>query len=147
MAVSYIHWKAKCYCIHNVLTNEQIKIHSHGTNMLLTHGGRVTHICVSKQAIFGSDNGMSSGRRQVVILTSAGILLIVPLGTNSEISIEILTFSFNQMRLRNGGHFVSASMIIILLNTIQQRCMGKLDSHEIIYLKLPTFLTSMHTII
>ena len=40
--------------------------------------------------IIGSDNGLSPGRRQAIIWTKAGILLIEPLGTNfSEILIEI----------------------------------------------------------
>ena len=48
--------------------------------------GRVTHICVSKLASIGSDNGLSPGRRQAIIWTNDGILLIEPLGTNfSEI--------------------------------------------------------------
>ena len=69
--------------------------------MLITHWGRVTHICVSKLTIIGSDNGLSPDRRQASIWTNAGILLIGPLGTNfSEISIEILTFSFKKMRLK-----------------------------------------------
>ena len=67
----------------------------------LTHWGRVTHICVSKLTIIGSDNGLSPDRRQAIILTNAGLLLIRPLGTNfSEILIEILTFSFKKMRLK-----------------------------------------------
>ena len=67
----------------------------------LTHWGRVTHICVSKLTIIASDNGLSSGRRQAIMWTSAGILLIGPLGTNfSEIWIEITTFSFKKMRLK-----------------------------------------------
>ena len=66
----------------------------------LTHWGRVTHICVSNLTIIGSDNGLSPGRRQAIIWTNAGILLIEPLGTNfSEISIEKLTFSIKKMRL------------------------------------------------
>ena len=47
------------------------------------------------------------GRRQAIISTSAGILLIGPLGTNfSEISIGIQTFSkcIWKCRLRNGVH-------------------------------------------
>ena len=49
----------------------------------------------------GSDNDLSPGRRQAIIWTNAGILLIGPLGTNfSEISIKILTFSFTKMRLK-----------------------------------------------
>ena len=60
---------------------------------VLTHWGRVTHICVSKITIIGSDNGLSPRRRQAIIRTNAGILLIGPLGTNfSEISSEIHAF-------------------------------------------------------
>ena len=66
----------------------------------LTHWGRVTHICVSKLTIIGSDNGLSPDRRQAIIWTNAGLLLIEPLGTNfSEILIEIPTFSFKKMRV------------------------------------------------
>ena len=68
---------------------------------LLTHWGRVTHICVSKITIIGSDNGLSPGRSQAIIWTSVGTLLIWPLGTNfSEILIEIYTFSFKKMHLK-----------------------------------------------
>ena len=67
----------------------------------LTHRGRVTHICVSKLAIIGSDNGLSPGWRQAIIWTNAGILIIGPLGTNfHEILIEIHTFSFRKMHLK-----------------------------------------------
>ena len=67
----------------------------------LTHWGRMTHICVSKLAIIGSDNGLSPDRRQAIIWTNAGLLLIWPLGTNfSEILTGILTFSFKKMRLK-----------------------------------------------
>ena len=48
----------------------------------VTHWGRVTHICVGKLTIIGSDNSFSPGRRQAIIWTNAGILLIEPLGTN-----------------------------------------------------------------
>ena len=68
---------------------------------LLTYWGRATHICVCKLAIIGSDNGLSPGRRQAIIWTNAGILLIGPLGTNfSEISIKIRIFSFMKMHLK-----------------------------------------------
>ena len=67
----------------------------------LTHWGRVTHICVNKLTTIGSDNGLSPGRRQAIIWTNDGILLIRTLGTNfSEILSEILTFSFKKMRLK-----------------------------------------------
>ena len=45
-------------------------------NRTLTHHGRVTHIYVHKLNIIGSDNGLSPGRRQAIIRTSAGLLLI-----------------------------------------------------------------------
>ena len=59
------------------------------------------HICVSKLTIIGSNHGLSPDRRQAIIWTNAGILLIGPWGTNFiEIFIEILTFSFKKMRLK-----------------------------------------------
>ena len=68
---------------------------------VLTHWGRGTHICVGNLAIIGSENGLSPSRRQAIIWTNAGILLIGPLETNfSEILIEILTFSFKKMRMK-----------------------------------------------
>ena len=62
----------------------------------------MTHICLSNLTIIGSDNGLSPGRRQAIIWTSAGISFIGPfIGTNfSEILIKILTFSFKKMRLK-----------------------------------------------
>ena len=69
--------------------------------IVLTHWGRMTHICVIKLTIIGSDNGLSPGRRQAIIWTNVGILLIGTLETNfSEIVIEILPFSFKEMRLK-----------------------------------------------
>ena len=54
--------------------------------------------------IIGSDNGLSPVRRQAIIGTNAGILLIGPLGTNfSEILIGIQTFSFKKLRLKTGS--------------------------------------------
>ena len=81
----------------------------------LTHWGRVTHISVSKLSILGSDNGLSPGRRQAIIWTNGGILLIGPLGTIfSEILIGIQTFSFTKMHSKMSSAkwrpFVSASM-------------------------------------
>ena len=62
----------------------------------------MTHICVSKLTIIGSDNGLSPGRRQAIIWNNAGLLSIEPLETNfSEIAIGIQTFSFKKMHLEN----------------------------------------------
>ena len=81
----------------------------------LTHWGGVTHICVGNLTIIGPDNGLSPGRRQAIIWTNAGILLIGPWGTNfSEILIGIHTFSFKKIHLKLSSaklrRFVSASM-------------------------------------
>ena len=62
----------------------------------------MTHICVSKQTIIGSDNSLSPG--QAIIWTNAGILLIGPMGTKfNEILIEIQTFSFKKMHLKTSS--------------------------------------------
>ena len=48
------------------------------------------------------DNGLLPGRRQVIIWTSAGKLLIGPLVANSnEISIDIYKFSFKKKAFQN----------------------------------------------
>ena len=68
---------------------------------LLTHWGRVTHLCVGNRTTIGPDNGLSPGRRQAIIWTNAGILLIGPWGTNfSEILIGIQIFSFKKIHLK-----------------------------------------------
>ena len=41
---------------------------------VLTHRGRVTHICFSHLTIIDSDNGLSPSRRQIIIWANAGIL-------------------------------------------------------------------------
>ena len=64
-------------CAVVIATIRSIAIHR-----LLTHWSRVMHICVFKLTIIGSDNGLSSGLRQAIIWTNAGILLIGSLGTN-----------------------------------------------------------------
>ena len=62
--------------------------------LALTHWGRETHICVGKLTFIASDNGLAPGRRQAIIWTTAGILLIGPLETNfNEILIKIQTFN------------------------------------------------------
>ena len=61
----------------------------------------MTHTCVSEIIIISSDNGLSPGRRQAIIWTNAGILLIGPLGINfCEMLIESHSFSFKKMRLK-----------------------------------------------
>ena len=77
----------------------------------LTQWGRLTHICISKIAIIGSDNGLSPGQQQAIIKTNAWLLSIIASGTNfSEILIKIRTFSFKKMHLK----MLSAKIAAIL---------------------------------
>ena len=70
----------------------------------ITHWGRETRICVSKRTIIGSDNGLTPGRRQAIIWTNDGILLIGPSGTNfSEILSKIHTFSVKKMHSKTSS--------------------------------------------
>ena len=43
----------------------------------------MTYICISQLTIIGSDNGLSPGRRQAIISTDAGKMLIRPLEQTS----------------------------------------------------------------
>ena len=73
------------------------------THYVLSVQGSVWSGSVSVQIMcgIGSDNGLSPGRRQAIIWTNAGILLIRTLGTNfSEILGEIHSFSFSKMPLK-----------------------------------------------
>ena len=82
----------------------------------------MTHICVVKQTIIGSDNGLSPGRRQAIIWTNAGILVNGPLGTNfSEILIEIQTFFIQE----NALEYVICEMASILS---RPQCVKKLQT-------------------
>ena len=69
--------------------------------IVLSHWGRVTHLCVGYLTIIASDNGLSPSQCQAIIWTNAAILLIRHLRTNfSEILIEIHIFSFKKMHLK-----------------------------------------------
>ena len=71
------------------------------TLLHLTHWGRVTHTCIGKLTIIGSDNGLSPDRRQAIIWTNAGTLLIGPWATDfNGIFIKMKQFSFKKMRLK-----------------------------------------------
>ena len=95
--------------------NDIVRKLEFSSTTVLTHWGRVTHICVGKLIIIGSDNGLSPVQLQAIIWTNAGKLLIVRLRTNfSEILSEIHLFSFKKMHLKMSSAkwrpFVSASM-------------------------------------
>ena len=92
---------------------------------LLTHWGRVTHICVSNLTIIGSNNGLLPGWRQAIIWTNAVILLIRTLGTHfSEILSEIHTFSFKKMHLKmwSGKWWPFCLGLNVLILVILDRC-------------------------
>ena len=77
----------------------------------LTHWGRLTLICVSKLTTIGSDNG----RRQAIIWTNDGMLLIRTSRTNfNKILSDIRAFHSRKCigtcHLWYGGNFASASM-------------------------------------
>ena len=63
----------------------------------LTHWGRVTHICVGNLATIGSNNGLSPGRRQTIILIKVGILF------NWSRSTYIYTFLFKKNAFEDVG--------------------------------------------
>ena len=96
--------KIMCYLNYRLWQEALNWYHIHKQHCLVyvwvfTHWGRVTHIFVGNITIIGSGNVLSPGRRQAIIWTNAGILLIGPIGTNfSEILIKIITFSFKKMR-------------------------------------------------
>ena len=83
------------YVRKNVSMSKTLKYchkHTHIVNFsyILTHWGRVMHICISELNIIGSDNGLALTRH---FWTNAGILLIWPLGTDfSEMLIKIHIF-------------------------------------------------------
>ena len=85
----------------------------------------MTHICVSKLTIIGSDNGLSPSRCQANIWTNDGISLIRTLGTNfSEILNEIHAFSFKKMHLKMSS--AKRRQFCLGLNVLQserKRCM------------------------
>ena len=92
-------WIIRCpFSAQNLISHDELLT---ALNRLLTQGGRVTHICVSKLTITCSDNGLLPGQHQAIIWTNAGILFIGSLGTNfSEIPIKIYIFSFKKMHLK-----------------------------------------------
>ena len=48
------------------------------SHAMLTHWERMTQICINKLTIIASDNGLSPHRRQAIMWTNAGIVLIGP---------------------------------------------------------------------
>ena len=111
-------WHMSDPSLHKQIKNPNEQSGSHHHWCVLTHWGGVTHICVSKLTSIGSDNGLSPGRRQAIIWTTAGILLIGPLGTNiSEILIKIYTLSLKKMHLKmSSGKWQPSCLSLNVLN-------------------------------
>ena len=112
--------------------------------MVLTHWGWVTHICVSMLIIVGSDNGLSPDRRQAIIWTNDGILLIGSLGTNfSEILFTIYKFSFRKMLLKmSSGKWRPSCLGLNVLNT-WSLMRGKINICNALPAKWTKFFTVM----
>ena len=69
------------------------------------------NICISRLTTIGLDNGLSPGRRQSIIWTNAGILLIRPLGTNFG---EFFIQNYNIFIHENTFEIVVCEMAAIL---------------------------------
>ena len=105
---------------------------------VLSHWGWVSHICVDKLTIIGSDNGLSPDRRQAIIWTNVGMLLIGPMGTNfSEILIKTYTpvHLIKTYKSRKWGPFclglnvLDWSPVCIIASTIKHHKTGTRSLH------------------
>ena len=125
-----------------------VQIFRSQTYKALTHWGRVTHICVGKLTIIGSVNDLTPGRRQAIIWTNAGILLIRTLGTNfNDFLSEIRAFSFKKMHFKmSSGKWRPSCLGLNVLNchfhyggmrhsTAWQEAIS--DSHELAWINIP----------
>ena len=93
----------------------------------LTYWGRVTHICVNRLTIIGSGNGLSPGRRQVIIWTNDFTLVIRPLRTNF-CAILIAIFILMKIRFKTpSGKWRPFFLSLNVLNMSQSTspCIGK----------------------
>ena len=75
--------------------------------LLLTHWGRVTHVCIDKLTLIGWDNALSPGWRQAIIWTNAGILLIEPFQNKLEMSLILSRPQYANWHHCDLGHCVS----------------------------------------
>ena len=61
----------------------------------------MAHICVNELNSIASENGLSPVRRQAIIWTNAGVLIMRPSWSDfNEILIEVHTFSFKKIHLK-----------------------------------------------
>ena len=84
--------------------------------VLLTRRGRVTHICVSKLIIVGSDIGLSPGRFQAIIWANLWNAVMWTLGNQLKRNFNRKSYIFYPKKciwtccMENAGHFVWASI-------------------------------------
>ena len=97
--------------------------------------GWVPHMYISKLTIIGSDNGLSPGWRQAIILTNAGILLIRPLETNfNEILTETYTFSLTKMLCKmSSGKWRPFCLSLNVLNQLYLRVVRRSPNHWFLF--------------
>ena len=106
-----------------------------GITLTLTlNSWRPSDVCVSKLTIIGSDNGLSPGRRQAILWTNYGILIIRTLETNfSEIVSKIHTFSFKKMHLKMSSAkwrlFGFGLNVLTHGDGVAHACVSKLGHH------------------
>ena len=88
----------------NKIVQQELNKFSNIILLVVTHWGRIMHICISKLIIIDSDNGLLPVRRQAIIWSNAGILLIR--------ALEQTSFNRKHLNMSSGKHsnFVSASM-------------------------------------
>ena len=117
--------------------------------IVLTHWGRVTHICISKLTIIGSDNGLLPGWHQAIIWTNTGILLIAPIGTNfSGILIKIHAFSFKKMHLNMSygkwrPFYLSFNVLTLVM--LRHNLSGELGQHFAMWPPAPCVTALSHS--
>ena len=105
------------------------------------------HICVSKLTIIGSNNGLAPGRRQAIIWTNVGILLIWTLETNfSEIFIDIHTFSFCLGHHVLKSHYSMAVSITVWHTVIQSNVKHSSTMLQCIVWGIPFFANKRSTL-
>ena len=109
----------------------------------LTHWGWVTHICVGNLNTIGSDNGLSTDRRQAINRTNAGILLIEPLGTNfNETLITAAHMMIYMMLMTNVTASINPQIHMEMVNLLAAPC----DRNPIWEMKCTFVIMSIHVI-
>ena len=95
------------YIILQIACCKQIDISTYPTSILSTPWGWVTHICIGKLTIIGSDNGLSHGRLPSHYLKQYWNIYLYIYILNgllgrylSEILIGVQMFSFKEMHLK-----------------------------------------------